>query len=84
MYILVDACRETGGLSFNRTGALIGMDGLFEISDKFGIISIPLQVGLVNAYLNFIKTNNKLEIGDLFNSFNYYGKALGIGLWTTL
>lgn len=48
------------------------------------LVSIPVNVGLHNAYLNFVKTNKKLEVSDLFNSFNYYGKALGIVLWTAL
>lgn len=48
------------------------------------LITGPLEVGLIIAYLTFVKTSNPLETGDLFKGFNNYGKSLGIVLWTAL
>jgi uncharacterized membrane protein len=48
------------------------------------LVSLPLEVGLVIAYINFVKGSNELEVGDLFKGFNNYGKSLGIMLWTAL
>lgn len=48
------------------------------------IISLVLEVGLIIAYLNFVKGGNELEVGDIFKGFNNFGKSLGIMLWTGL
>lgn len=48
------------------------------------IVSLVLEVGLIIAYLNFVKGGNELEVGDMFKGFNDFGKSLGIMLWTIL
>jgi len=48
------------------------------------LISAPLTVGLIIAYINFVKSNNALKIEDMFLGFNIYGKSLGIILWQSL
>jgi len=53
--------------------------GVFSI-----LLSAPLSIGLLIAYINFVKTSSKLQIEDLFSGFKIYLKALGIYLWNVL
>ncbi len=48
------------------------------------LITAPLSIGLLITYINFVKNNEELNVGDLFKGFNIYGKSLGITLWYAL
>lgn len=48
------------------------------------IIAGPLVMGLVIAYIKFVKEGNPLEVGDLFQGFNDFGRAVGMYLWFLL
>jgi uncharacterized membrane protein len=60
-------------------GIIPGIGGIFSI-----LITAPLAIGLLITYINFVKSNSELEVGDLFKGFNIYGKSLGITLWYAL
>lgn len=48
------------------------------------IVTPPLALGLVIAYFKFVKVSNQLEVGDLFQGFNDFGRALGMYWWYVL
>ncbi len=47
-------------------------------------ITAPVGIGLLIAYINLIKSGNKLDPGDLFKGFNFFWKSLGVTLWLYL
>jgi uncharacterized membrane protein len=44
------------------------------------LITAPLLIGMLIAYLNFIKKTGQLDINDLFKGFEMYGKSLAVCL----
>lgn len=47
-------------------------------------ITAPLGIGLLIAFITFVKSGNKLDPGDLFKAFSFFGKSLGATLWLYL
>jgi uncharacterized membrane protein len=68
-------------------GALSGLGHLKDIGVIFNVASLfitaPLALGLVIAYIVFVKTDN-LVFENLFRGFTYYAKSLGLYLWMIL
>lgn len=47
-------------------------------------LSPPLSIGLIIAYIKFVKSGNNLEVSDLFLGFKNYLQSLCIVLWYSL
>jgi uncharacterized membrane protein len=48
------------------------------------ILTGPIVVGLAIAYIKFIQGGSQLEVGDLFQGFNDFGRTVGMYLWYVL
>lgn len=48
------------------------------------LISMPMQIGIIIFFLDFVKSNQSPDVGTIFKGFNIYGKSLGICLWVAL
>lgn len=64
----------------------VGILGLIPVLGSIApiLITAPLVIGYMTAFVRFARNNDRINFEDLFKGFNIYGKSLGIVLWVDL